>query len=94
MLQSQNLQSGRAKEPHDEKRTTRLSYFYELRQTSVAKVGLSTDEVIANPWFSLKNCKAPAAFRSEDSIGLPDVIAVTPQLDLHVHDTWSGVRSP
>ena len=41
---------------------------------------------------SLKSCQRLRRFRSEDSIGLPDVITVTLQLDLHVYDNLVGCQ--
>jgi len=61
-----------------------------LRQTERRQGGSIDCRSDRQSMVSLKSCQRLPRFRSENSIDLSDVITVTLQLDLHVHDDLVG----
>jgi len=92
MADSKRRQIFWKKEPHGDIRRAALREgdLPTLRQTERRQGGLIDCRGDRQSVVSLKGCQRLPRFRSEDSIGLPDVIAVMLQLDLHVHDNLVG----
>ena len=92
MADSKRRQIFWKKEPHGDIRRAALREgdLPTLRQTERRQGGLIDCRGDRQSMVGLKSCQRLPRFRSENSIDLSDVITVTLQLDLHVHDDLVG----